>query len=74
MLLRRWIIESCETLTHIQSRSATAAVEERCRACLNAQRNQFEWHLIWILMFTLINKGVGINKISFIYLLGLNNS
>ena len=39
--LRR-IIESSETITHIQSRSATAAVEERCRACFNAQRNHFD--------------------------------
>ena len=46
------IIESCETITHIQCPSATAVVEERCRACLNAQGNHFEQHLIWMLMFT----------------------
>ena len=31
--------ESYETITHIQCRSATAAVDERCRACPNAQGN-----------------------------------
>ena len=50
----------------IQCRSATAAVEERFRACLNAQGSHFEQHLI--------NKVVGTNEISFIYLLCLNNS
>ena len=38
--------EPCETVTHIQCRSATAAVEERCRPCLNAQGNHFQQHLI----------------------------
>ena len=45
------ILEYCETVTHIQCRSVTAAVEERCRACLNGQGNHFE-HLISMLMFT----------------------
>ena len=44
--LRRRITGSCETIKHIQCRSATAAVQERCRACLNAQGNHFEQHLI----------------------------
>ena len=35
----------------MQCSSATAAVEERCRASLNAKGNHFEQHLIWILMF-----------------------
>ena len=45
-MLFKVIIESCETITHIQCRSATAAVEEKCRACLNAQGNHFEQDLI----------------------------
>ena len=44
-MLFKVIIESCE-ITHVQCRSTTAAVEERCRACLNAQVNYFEQHLI----------------------------
>ena len=42
------VIESCETIRHIQCRSVTAAVEDRFRACLtfNAQVNHFEQHLI----------------------------
>ena len=40
------LFNSCETITHIQCRSVTAAVEETCRACLNAQGNNFEQHLI----------------------------
>ena len=61
-------------ITHIQCRSATAAVEERCRACINAQGNHFQRHLMRILMLHLMNKVVGTNKVSFIYLLCLNNS
>ena len=43
-------MDSC-VLVHMFS-LVTAAVEERCRVFLNAQRNHLKQHLIWILMFT----------------------
>ncbi|EZA56036.1 hypothetical protein X777_04039, partial [Ooceraea biroi] len=43
--LQKRIIQACETITAIQCRSATAAIKDRCQACLNSQGHHFEQNL-----------------------------